>query len=245
MKSLSRVPLLVTPWAAAYQARPSMGFSRQEYWSGLALPSPKKRLWLGKKVMTKLDSMLKSRDVTLPTKICLAKAMVYPYVMYGWESWTIKKVGHQRFGAFELWRPNHSILKEIRPEYTLEGQIWTWNSNTLATWCKELTHLEVTLICLWVWEPNLGAGPQGQLLLNNNIKASAFQPCVTLSTQETGKAIYLGGRKGRWENVFSGLSSQLGFGSSEVRPPSLLQEPQFPSQGRVSPYTFRALQTHF
>ena len=73
--------------------------------------------------MTKLDSMLKSRDVTLPTKICLAKAMVYPYVMYGCESWTIKKVGHQRFGAFELWRPNHSILKEIRPEYTLEGQI--------------------------------------------------------------------------------------------------------------------------
>ena len=218
MKSLSRVPLLVTPWAAAYQARPSMGFSRQEYWSGLALPSPKKHLRLGKKVMTKLGSMLKSRDVTLPIKICLAKAMVYPCVMYGCESWTIKKVDRQRFGTFELWRPNHSILKEIRPEYTLEGQIWTWNSNTLATWCKELTHLEVTLICLWVWEPNLGAGPQGQLLLNNNIKASTFQPCVTLSTQETGKAIYLGGRKGRWENVFSGLSSQLGFGSSEVRP---------------------------
>ena len=56
-----------------------------------------------------------------------------------------------------------------------------------------------------MWEPNLGAGPQGQLLLNNDIKASAFQPCVTLSTQETGKAIYLGGRKGRRENVFRAL----------------------------------------
>ena len=73
------------------------------------------------------------------------------------------------------------------------------------------------------------------MLLNNDIKASAFQPCVTLSTQETGKAIYLGGRKGRRENVFSGLSSQLGYGSPEVSPPSLLPGPQFPGQGRVPP----------
>ena len=73
--------------------------------------------------MTKLDSMLKSRDVTLPTKICLVKAMVYPCVMYRCESLTLKKVDHRNFDAFELWRPNHSILKEIRPEYTLEGQI--------------------------------------------------------------------------------------------------------------------------
>ena len=100
-----------------------MGFSRQEYWSGLALPSPKRRLRLGKKVMTKVDSMLKSRDITLPTKICLVKAMVYPCVMYGCESWTIKKVDCRSFDAFELLRPNHSILKEIKPEYTLEGQI--------------------------------------------------------------------------------------------------------------------------
>ena len=123
VKSLSRVRLLATPWTAAYQARPSMGLSRQEYWSGMPLPSPKRCLQLGKKVMTKLDSMLKSRDVTLPTKICLVKAMVYPCVMYGCESLTLKKVDHRNFDAFELWRPNHSILKEIRPEYTLEGQI--------------------------------------------------------------------------------------------------------------------------
>ena len=79
VKSLSRVRLLATPWTAAYQAPPSMRFSRQEYWSGL--PSP----------MTNLDSILKSRDITLPTKVCLVKAMVFPVVMYGCESWRIKE----------------------------------------------------------------------------------------------------------------------------------------------------------
>ena len=84
--------------------------------------------------MTNLDSMLKSRDITLPTKVCLVKAMVFPVVMYGCESWTIKKVEYQRIDAFQLWcwrrllrvpwtakRSNQSILKEISPEYSLEG----------------------------------------------------------------------------------------------------------------------------
>ena len=79
--------------------------------------------------MTNLDSILKSRDVTLPTKICLVKAMVIPAVMYGYENWTIRKDEHHRIGAFELWtlkspffcrRSNQSILKEIIPEYSLE-----------------------------------------------------------------------------------------------------------------------------
>ena len=91
-------------------------------------------LLLGRKVMTNLDSILKSRDITLPTKVCLAKAMVFPVVMYGCESWTIKKAVCQRIDAFELWywrrllriawtarRSNQSILKEISPEYSLEG----------------------------------------------------------------------------------------------------------------------------
>ena len=82
----------------------------------------------------KLDSILKSRDITLPTKVCLVKALVFPIVMYGWESWTIKKAEHQRIDAFELWcwrwllripwiaeRSNQSILKEVNPEYSLEG----------------------------------------------------------------------------------------------------------------------------
>ena len=94
----------------------------------------KRRLLLGRKVMTKLDGILKSRDITLPTKVNLVKAMVFPVVMYGCESWTVKKAECQKIDAFELWcwrrllrvswtarRSNKSILKEISPEYSLEG----------------------------------------------------------------------------------------------------------------------------
>ena len=94
----------------------------------------KRRLLLGRKTMTNLDSILKSRDVTVLTKVCLVKAMVFPVVMYGYESWTIKKAECQRIDAFELWcwrrllrvpwtarRSSQSILKEISPEYSLEG----------------------------------------------------------------------------------------------------------------------------
>ena len=93
-----------------------------------------RHLLLGRKVITNLDSILKSRDITLPTKVHLVKAMVFPVVMYGCESWTIKKSECQRIDAFELWcwrrllrvpwtarRSNQSILKEIHPEYSLEG----------------------------------------------------------------------------------------------------------------------------
>ena len=94
----------------------------------------KRRLLLGRKVMTNLDSILKSRHVTLSTKVRLVKAIVFPVVMYGCESWTIKKAEYQIIDAFELWswrrllrapwtarRSNRSILKEINPEYSLEG----------------------------------------------------------------------------------------------------------------------------
>ena len=94
----------------------------------------KRCLLLGRKVMTNLDSILKSRDITLPTQVCLFKAMVFPVVMYRYESWTIKKAEHRRIDAFELWccgkllkvpwtarRSNQSILEEINPEYSLEG----------------------------------------------------------------------------------------------------------------------------
>ena len=93
-----------------------------------------RRLPLGRKVMTKLDSILKSRDITLPTKVCLVKAMVFPVVMYGCESWTVKKTEHLRIDAFELWcwrrllrvpwtarGSNWSILEEISPGCSLEG----------------------------------------------------------------------------------------------------------------------------
>ena len=93
----------------------------------------KRYLLLGRKVMTNLDNIVKSRDITLPTKVHLVKAMVFPVVMYKCESWTIKKAEHQRIDAFELWcwrrllrvpwtarRSNQAILKEISPEYSLE-----------------------------------------------------------------------------------------------------------------------------
>ena len=196
VKLFSRVQLFATPWTVAYQVPPSMGFSRQEYWSGLPflspgdLPNPgiepgspallniqktkimasgpitsrqtdgetmetvsdfifwgskitadgdcrheiKRCLLLGRKVMTNIDSILKSKDITLPTKVCLVKAMVLPVVMYGCESWTVKKAEHRRIDAFELWcwrrllrvpwtarRSNQSILKEISPGCSLEG----------------------------------------------------------------------------------------------------------------------------
>ena len=94
----------------------------------------KRCLLLGRKAMKYLDSILKSRDITLPTKVCRVKAMVFPVVMYGYESWTIKKADCQRIDAFELWcwlrllrvpwtakRSNQSILKEVSPEHSLEG----------------------------------------------------------------------------------------------------------------------------
>ena len=94
----------------------------------------KRRLLLGRKVMTNLDSILKSKDITLSTKVRLVKAMVFPVVMNGCESWTIKRAEHRRIDVFELWcwrkllrvpwtvrRSNQSILKEISPEYSLEG----------------------------------------------------------------------------------------------------------------------------
>ena len=103
--------------------------------------------------MANLESIFKSRDITLLTKVPLVKAMVFPVVMYGCESWTVKKAECQRIDAFELWcwrrllrvpwtvrRSNQSILKEINPGISLEEMILKLNSSTLATSCKELTH---------------------------------------------------------------------------------------------------------
>ena len=109
----------------------------------------KRCLLLGRKVMTNLDSVLKSRDITLSTKVHLVKAMVFPVVMYGCESWTIKKAERRRIDAFGLWcwrrllrvpwtvrRSSQSILKEISPVCSLEELMLKLNSNTLAPWCE-------------------------------------------------------------------------------------------------------------
>ena len=111
------------------------------FWAPKSLQSDcsleiKTHLLLGRKVMTNLDSIFKSRDIPLPTKVCLVKAMVFPLVMYGCENWTVKKAEHRRIDAFELWcwrrllrvpwtarRSNQSILKEISPGCSLEGMM--------------------------------------------------------------------------------------------------------------------------
>ena len=128
----------------------------------------KRRFLLGRKVMTNLDSILKSRNITWPAKVHLVKAMVFPVVMYGCESWTVKKAEGQKIDAFELWcwrrllrvpwtarRSNQSILKEISPGGSLEGLMLKLNSNALATLCKEFTNWKRR----WCWE-GLGAGAE-------------------------------------------------------------------------------------
>ena len=118
-----------------------------------------KRCLLLGKVMTNLDSILKSRDITLPTKFCLVKAMGFPVVMYGCESWTIKKAEHQRIDAFELWcwrrllrvpwtakKSNQSILKEISPEYSLEGLMLKLKLQYFGHLMRRTNSLEKTLM---------------------------------------------------------------------------------------------------
>ena len=100
--------------------------------------------------MTNLDSILRSRDITLLTKVHRVKVIAFPVVMYGCESWTIKKAEHQRIDAFKLWcwtrllrvpltarRANQSILKEINSDYSLKGLMLSWNSNILVSWCED------------------------------------------------------------------------------------------------------------
>ena len=119
----------------------------------------KRRLLLGRKVMTNLDSIFKSRDITLPTKVHLVKAMVFPVVMYGCESWTIKKAEHQRIDTFELWywrrhlrvpwttrRSNQSILKEISPGCSLEGMMLKLKLQYFGYLMRRVDSLEKTLM---------------------------------------------------------------------------------------------------
>ena len=119
----------------------------------------KRLLLLGRKAMTNLDSILKSRNIAMPTKVCLVKAMVFPVAMYGRESWSIKKVECRRIDAFELWcwrrllrvpwtarRSNESILKEINLEYSLEGPMLKWMLQYFGHLMQRVDSLEKTLM---------------------------------------------------------------------------------------------------
>ena len=138
----------------------------------------KRSLLIGRKVMTNLDSVLKSRDITLPTNVCLVKAMVFPVVMYGCESHTIKKAEHWRIDAFELWcwrrllrvpltarRSNQSILKEISPEYSLEALMLKLKLQYFSHLMQRTNSLEKTLM-LWKIEGGRRRGWQRMRWLN-------------------------------------------------------------------------------
>ena len=126
----------------------------RHWYLGVLSQSSLGRLLLGKKAMTNLDSILKSKDITLLTKVCIVKAMVFPVVMYRCENWTIKKAEHWRIDTFELWcrgrllkvpwtagRSNTSILKDINHKYSLEWLMLKLKLNILATWYEEPYHV--------------------------------------------------------------------------------------------------------
>ena len=155
----------------------------------------KRYLLLGRKAMTNLDSILKSRHITLPTKVHLAKAMVFPVVMYGCESWIVKKAEHQRIVAFELWcwrrhlrvpwtarRSNQSILKEIVPEYSLEGLMLKLKLQYFGHRMQRTDSLEKTLM-LGKTEGRRKRGRQRMRWLDNitdsmDMSLSKFQELV-------------------------------------------------------------------
>src|SRR5574340_498783 len=124
----------------------------------------KRRLLLGRKVMTNLDSIFKSRDITLPTKVCLVKAMVFPVVMYGCDSWIVKKAERRRIDAFELWcwrrllrvpwtarRSSQSILKEISPGCSLERMMLKLKLQYFGHLMRRVDSLEKTLMLGGIW----------------------------------------------------------------------------------------------
>ena len=136
-KSKIMAPGPITSWQIDGETVPDFIFGGSKITAdGDCSHEIQRHLLLGRKVMTNLDSILKSRDITLPTKVCLVKAMVFPVVMYGCESWTVKKAEHRNIDAFELWcwrrllrvpwtarRSKQSFLKKISPECSLEGML--------------------------------------------------------------------------------------------------------------------------
>ena len=127
----------------------------------------KRCLLLRRKAMTNLDSTLKSKDITLPTKVCIVKAIVFPIVMYACECWTIKKVQFDTFKS-QCWRRLFESLglqgdqisqswRKSNLNIHWKDWCWNWNSNTLATWCEELTHWK----SLWCWERLRAEGKEG------------------------------------------------------------------------------------
>ena len=151
-------------------------FTADDYWSH----EIKRRLLLGRKAITNLNSILKSRDITLPTKVHLVKAMVFPVVMSGCESWTIKKAECIRMDAFELWcsrrllrvpwparRSNQSILKEIHSEYSLEGMMLKLKLQSFGHLMQRTDSLQKKTLMLGKIEGERRRGPQRMRCLDS------------------------------------------------------------------------------
>ena len=149
MQEMQDMQIQSLDWEDPLEGQPILVFLNSMDWG----------LLLGRKVMTNLDNILKMRDITLLTKVCLVKAMVFPVVMYGCESWTIKKAEHGRIDAFELWcwtrllrvpwtarRSNQSILKETSPEYSLEGLMLKLKLQYFGHLMQRTDSLEKTLM---------------------------------------------------------------------------------------------------
>ena len=171
-------------------------FFQETFALSLSLNGFKRRLLLGRKVMTNLDSIFKSRDITLPTKVHLVKAMVFPVVMYRCESWTVKKAEHWRTDAFELWcwrrllrvpwtarRSNQSILKEISPGISLEGMMLYFTSmwdeyNCVVVWAF------FGIAFLWDWDGNWPFPVLWPLLSFPNLLAYWVQPFHSIIFQD-------------------------------------------------------------
>ena len=143
----------------------------------LASSPPGRKKWiyrlLGRKAMTNLDGVLKSRDITLPTKVHIIKAMVFPVVMYRCESWTIKKAEHQKVDVFEMWCWRSLLRVPWTARRSILNIHWkdrSWNSDTLATWCEKLTHWKRP----WCWE-RLRAGGEGGVRGRNGWMAPPTQ----------------------------------------------------------------------